>query len=103
MTVRVSCIAARSKGRWCARMLNRSAAGTEWLQLDGDDVIAALAATAFVFTGEAQTFEVLDVTDWHPSTREGIETARTLDELIKPPPWIRAAVLKGIREERARR
>jgi hypothetical protein len=99
----VSVIVAKSKGRWCARLLNPRAAGTAWLELDGDDPIAALAAAAFVFEGKAHTFEVLDVTDWHASTREGIETARTLDELIEPPSWIRAAVLAGIREERARR
>lgn len=99
----VSCIVARDRGRWCARLLDRRQCGTSWLALDGEDVIEALARAAYVFEGCARRFEVLDVTEWAPVTREGIETARTLDDLITAPPWIRAAVLAELRAERAKR
>jgi len=93
------CVARDERGRWCLRGL----AGGGWVAIEASSPEDAIAIATFVFEGRARRLDVLDVTEWHPSTRRGLEDARTLDDLIEVPPWIRGAVVDELRRARGAR
>lgn len=94
-----TCVARDARGRWCLRALERGG----WVAIDAPTIDEAIALATFVFEGRSRPLPFFDVTDWHPSTRRGLEDARTLDELVRPPPWICAAVALELRAQRRAR
>ena len=99
------CVALDERNQWCADLLDPHTAGTCWLALEVwgpalPDLFVALQRAAFVFEGRARAFAIRDVTGARSGGRYGIETARTLDELIEAPGWIRSAVALELRARR---